>query len=190
MRYDDFPPSNHPLVTYRPLTRSDGAAWYAYLTQAAVFQHTSWNLTNANDLQSLFDSYESEDPESQIRFAVIAAADDRLVGTFGFHTISRSNKSAELAFDLCPSMWGKGIAQSFCQIAVQWAFDCLGLVRVQAVVLETNARSASTLERCGFQREGYLRHYRQVRGLPGNFWMFSKIRCHDLALARKASECP
>jgi RimJ/RimL family protein N-acetyltransferase len=153
------------------------------LAQPAVYQDTSWNLTSADCLQPLFDSYESKDLESQIRFAVIANADQRLVGTFGFHTISRANRTAELAFDLCPSVWGQGIAQSLCETAVQWAFERLEFVRVQAVVLETNVRSANTLERSGFQREGYLRHYRQVRGQPGNFWMFSKTACPGLPLA-------
>lgn len=106
MRHDDFPPSRHPLVTFRPLL----------------------------------------------------------------------NRTAEIAFDLCPSVWGQGIAQSLCETAVQWAFERLGLVRIQAVVLETNLRSARTIERSGFQREGYLRHYRLVRGQPGNFWVYSIIR--------------
>ncbi|WP_051971992.1 GNAT family N-acetyltransferase [Massilia sp. 9096] len=69
-----------------------------------------------------------------------------------------------------------GIARSLCETALQWAFTRLNLVRVQAVVLETNLRSARTLERSGFQREGYLRSYRQVRGRSGNFWMYSRLR--------------
>ncbi|MGO4382473.1 GNAT family N-acetyltransferase [Pseudoduganella sp. RAF53_2] len=175
MHYHDLPPSHHPLVTYRALERSDAPEWYRYLASREVYEHTSWNLANADSLQALFDSYESDHRESEIRFAVIAKESNRLVGTFGFHTISLGNKTAELAFDLCPSVWSKGIAQSICQTAVQWAFRCLGLVRVQAVVLETNLRSIRTLERSGFQREGYLRNYRQVRGYSRNFWLYSNV---------------
>jgi RimJ/RimL family protein N-acetyltransferase len=51
--------------------------------------------------------------------------------------------------------------------------------RRTAVVLETNLRSARTLEQSGFLREGYLRSYRQVRGRAGNFWMYSRLRAPE-----------
>jgi [ribosomal protein S5]-alanine N-acetyltransferase len=175
MHYADGPISNHPLVSYRPLARSDAEAWYAYLRLPEVFEHTSWNLRSVDDLAPLFDLYDSKDPESPVRFAILSKDSRALIGTFGFHTVSSINRTAELAFDLSPSIWGKGIAKAMCQSATTWAFTSCGLVRVQATVLETNQRSIHTLEKSGFQREGYLRSFRQVRGRSGNFWMYSRV---------------
>ncbi len=56
-----------------------------------------------------------------------------------------------------------------------WAHAHVGIARVQATVLDSNARSLRVLERCGFRREGLLRSYRMVRGTPGDFWMYSHL---------------
>jgi ribosomal-protein-alanine N-acetyltransferase len=58
---------------------------------------------------------------------------------------------------------------------VGWGFQRLGLLRIQATVLESNERSIRVLERCHFAREGYLRSYRQIRGRSGNFWLYACI---------------
>jgi RimJ/RimL family protein N-acetyltransferase len=36
-------------------------------------------------------------------------------------------------------------------------------------------RSLRVLERCAFEREGYLRSYRQIRGRSGNFWLYARL---------------
>jgi ribosomal-protein-alanine N-acetyltransferase len=72
-------------------------------------------------------------------------------------------------------MWGKGMATAICRELVRWAHASAGIIRVQASVLESNARSIGVLERCGFVREGLLRSYRIVRGSPGNFFMYSHV---------------
>ena len=100
---------------------------------------------------------------------------DQLVGTAGFHTVIPQNRSAELAYDLSPTMWGKGIATSICSLLVDWAHSHVGLVRIQATVLDSNGRSARVLQKCGFEREGLLRSYRMVRGRSADFWMYSHV---------------
>jgi ribosomal-protein-alanine N-acetyltransferase len=85
------------------------------------------------------------------------------------------NRTAEIAYDLSPRVWGKGIATSVCGQLVAWGHASAGLLRVQATVLESNTKSMAVLERCCFLREGLLRSYRLVRGRPGDFYMYSHV---------------
>ena len=85
------------------------------------------------------------------------------------------NPTPEIAYDLAPSHWRRGIASQACEAVTGWALQTLGLARVQATVLDTNTASAGVLERCRFQREGLLHHYRQVRGEPRHFWIYARI---------------
>jgi ribosomal-protein-alanine N-acetyltransferase len=140
-----------------------------------VFEHTSWNLHEASELAHYAWLPEEFTPSSLLRFAIALKSSNQLVGTAGFHTVSPQNQSAEIAYDLAPEMWGKGIATAVCRELVHWAHTCASVIRVQASVLESNARSAAVLERCGFEREGLLRSYRIVRGVPGNFIMYSHV---------------
>lgn len=174
MRFTCLPTVDHELVVPRRLTASDIPRWFEYLSLPAVFEHTSWNVRSPSDLERY--SQQADDPSSLLRLAIADRLSGDMVGTIGFHTVSPENRSAELAYDLSPPWWGKGIASRMCESMVQWAHTHVGLVRVQATVLASNSRSVEVLQRCGFKREGLLRRYRMVRGRPGDFWMYSHVQ--------------
>lgn len=170
-----LPLTDHPLVTLRQLERDDARAWYAYLADPVVVEHTSWDLRGIDDLQSNFDAYEAGDPASPMRMAVVLRDGGRLVGSIGLNAISPQHRTAEIAYDLSPAVWGQGVATAIVNAVVDWGFQRLGLLRIQATVLESNARSIRVLERCAFEREAYLRCYRQIRGRSGNFLLYARI---------------
>ncbi|CBJ39818.1 Acetyltransferase (plasmid) [Ralstonia solanacearum CMR15] len=175
MRIDTPPLLGFPGFEFRQLARTDIQAWYDYLSIPAVYEHTSWNLSAAADLDPQFDHFESSAIDSARRLAIMESQTGRLAGTIGFHTISDANRSAELAYDLRPDTWGKGLGTAATLAFVEWAQKEYGFIRIQATVLATNMRSARVLQKCGFQHEGLLRAYRMVRGVPGHFNMYSLI---------------
>ncbi|RQS62947.1 N-acetyltransferase [Burkholderia sp. Bp8963] len=175
MRIDMTPSSGYPGISLRQLERSDVDAWYAYLALPHVVEHTSWNLQSREDLLPMFDAIESASPQSIRRLAIVDNSGDKLIGTIGFHTISDVNSTAEIAYDLSPVYWGRGIASAVCDAVTTWSFDAYGLVRVQGTVLKSNVRSAQVLQRCRYRYEGLLRSYRMVRGAPGDFALYSRL---------------
>lgn len=175
MQFQALPESTHPLVLLRPIEATDLTDWFNYLSLPDVYEHTSWAVTSATDLAPYIWSTEAASPSSALRFAIANRSSGRLVGTIGFHTVSALKKTAELAYDLAPEVWDKGIATNLCKLLVSWAHAHVGLVRVQATVLDSNTRSQRVLQRCGFVHEGLLRNYRMVRGAPGNFNMYSHV---------------
>lgn len=175
MQFTELPHCDHNLVVLRPIRAADLAAWYGYLSLPVVYQHTSWNLRSAEELASYVAGVEPTTPSSRLRLAIALRSNDELVGTSCFHSVSPENRSAEIAYDLAPSMWGQGIASHVCSVLTAWAHVQAGVLRVQATTLESNERSVRVLERCGYQREGLLRSFRLVRGHPGNFFMYSHL---------------
>lgn len=175
MHFESLPDARHAHVVIRPLQADDIPHWFAYLSQRQVFEHTSWNVKTPADLLHYAPALEAPTPSSMLRLAIADRQSNQLVGTIGFHTVSVENRCAELAYDLAPALWGRGIASHVCQVLVDWAHAHVGIARVQATVLESSARSLRVLERCGFRPEGLLRSYRMVRGAPGDFWMYSHL---------------
>ncbi|AMU08468.1 GNAT family N-acetyltransferase [Burkholderia cenocepacia] len=169
------PRAGFPGLSLRQLERADLDAWYAYLSNPDVFRHTSWNLRSPDDLLPLFDNIESTDPDSIRRLAIVDTASGALAGTVGLHTVSTVNRSAEIAYDLAPSHWGRGIASAVCEAVTAWALTHGGFMRMQAVVLTSNAGSARVLQKCGYRYEGLLRAYKMVRGTPGDFAMYARL---------------
>lgn len=175
MRIDSPPSSGIPGFSLRQIERSDRGAWFDYLKLPEVFEHTSWNVQSPDDLDPLFATYESSAATSPRRLAVVDLENGRLAGTIGFHTISDVNCSAEIAYDLAPAYWGRGLATRLCKAVTGWSFERCGFVRVQATVLVGNERSVHVLQRCGYQREGLLRSFRMVRGRPGDFHLYARL---------------
>jgi ribosomal-protein-alanine N-acetyltransferase len=175
MHFSALPQSSHPAVVLRPISGQDLDVWYGYLTMPLAYQYTSWDLQSADELAGYVLGAELMTPLSRLRLAIALRSTGALVGTAGFHTVSAENRSAEIAYDLAPSVWGQGIASHVCNVLTAWAHAHVGLVRVQATVLDANVRSARVVERCGYVREGLLRSYRHIRGRPGDFLMYAHV---------------
>ena len=175
MQFTSLPRPSHEFAVLRPLREAALARWADYLADPVVFQHTSWDHPGVAELRGYLGSESSGDPDARLRLAIAARTDDRLLGTIGFHTVSARNRVAEIAYALHPQAWGRGLASSMVEAMARWAHAEAGVWRVQATVLQSNARSIRVLDRAGFQREGLLRGYRWVRGEPGEFVMLSHL---------------
>lgn len=170
----------HSLVL-RPLEHADAPAWFEYVGDPAVMQYTSSSIRTLEDLRPIIERANSPEPGTPIHFAVCMRPEDRFVGNVGFHTISVLNRTAEITYDVHPSLWGRGIASAVCAAAASWGFAEQHFVRIQAPVLEPNIASIRVLERCGFQFEGKLRNFRIVRGEPRDYLLYSLVPQRPLA---------
>jgi len=176
MQFSNLPESDHPLVTLRPIVAADLPVWFAYLSLPAVYEHISWKPLSPAQLEHYDSAHAQHTPSSLFRLAIADRDTGQMVGSIGFHTVVPENRTAELAYDLSPAFWGRGVASHMARTLVDWAHGHVGLLRVQATALSSNTRSMKVLERCGFEREGLLRSYRLVRGRPGDFWMHAHVR--------------
>ncbi len=159
----------------RPMEMLDIPDWYDYLRLPEVAQHLRWELQSAADLAPLVQAYRSDEPGAPLRLAIVDDESGNLAGSVGFDAVWPEDRKAEIDFDLAPAYWGRGLGQAACKAVTVWAFVGCGLYRVQAVARDGNRRAEQLLRGSGFQYEGLLRGYRQVRGEPGNFKMFSRL---------------
>lgn len=164
-----------PGLALRPIRHADAPAWFDYLRLDAVTRHTSWSLGSEQDLLPQIEDYLSPRTSNSWRLAVVDTSSDRLVATVGFNEISLPHRRAEIAYDVAPAYWRRGIATRASEVLIRWGGLHLGLRRIQATVLDTNEASVSVLRHCGFEREGLLRQYRVVRGVSRDFWLFSRL---------------
>ncbi len=103
------------------------------------------------------------------RFCVARQEDDCLVGTIGFFDVH--DGKAEIAYDLHPDLWGKGIASAACGDVRVGDFSELQLTSIEACARVGNRASARVLEKCGFALEATVREIRYANGKPTDFWL-------------------
>lgn len=80
-----------------------------------------------------------------------------LVGIVGYHYWDKRDRKTELGYWLAEPAQGKGIMTRAVRALVDYAFDGVGLNRVEIRAAVGNARSRAVPERLGFRQEGLLR---------------------------------
>ena len=89
---------------------------------------------------------------------------NKLIGTVTLFHLNLSNGRAEIGYAMGSAYWGKGYMNEALTALIVHAFDVLNLRRLEADVDPRNTPSVRTLERLGFQREGFLRERWHVGG--------------------------
>jgi RimJ/RimL family protein N-acetyltransferase len=99
-----------------------------------------------------------------LKWGVALTSDNSIIGTATLFNLNLENQRAEVGYALAREQWGKGLMNEALRRLLQYAFDDLKLRRLEADVDPRNTGSIKTLERLGFQREGYLRERWHVCG--------------------------
>ncbi|QQP95039.1 GNAT family N-acetyltransferase [Lysobacter enzymogenes] len=157
----------------RPLVMADAPAWFAYLSLPGAVEHTSWSL---DGIEVLYPQIAASHPfrgDAPVLFAIVDDLDE-LVGTVGFHTVFDDPRGGEIAYNLHPAHWGRGIASEACAAVTQWGLHERGYARVDAYALDSNSASQRVLDKCGFRRVRLETGLRSVRGAPRDFWLYRR----------------
>lgn len=107
----------------------------------------------------------------------IATADiDEAVGQVGLWISQLSKGRAEIGYWVAPPHRGRGAASDSVSMISEWAFEHLDLDRLSLFIEPSNGASINTALRAGFEREGILRSWERVDGIPRDMWSFVRTR--------------
>jgi ribosomal-protein-serine acetyltransferase len=81
----------------------------------------------------------------------------RLAGGIGYHPINWVSRKVEIGYWIGESFQGKGLVTKACRTLITYAFEELGLNKVEIRCATKNIRSCAIPKRLGFTQEGILR---------------------------------
>lgn len=109
--------------------------------------------------------FDSRQDPARVLFAIMK--DGRPIGELQLKQIDWENRECTLSIHMQnDTVKGRGYGTCAEQLALQYAFDTLGMVAVNADTIEQNTRSQHVLEKVGFQfvkEENGFKYYRFVR---------------------------
>lgn len=114
--------------------------------------------------------------------AIVDRRDGSFLGGCGLTTLNRRHLFCNLYYWVRTSRVGQGVGPAAARLAARWAFEQLGLQRVEIVADLANAPSQRVAEKAGATREGVLRHRLRSGGGARPAVMYSLIP-EDLGLA-------
>jgi len=111
----------------------------------------------------------------ELHLAVVRAGEDELLGSIGLAALDWGNLTAEIGYWAAAPARGHGITRRAVSLLSAWAFDALGLARLEILVSPDNRSSRRVAEAAGFTREGRLRSYRDLKGKRRDYDIFSLL---------------
>ena len=97
------------------------------------------------------------------------------IGSVGFVKFDWTVRKTEIGYWIDKEEEGKGIVSAACRVLIEYAFDELGMNRVEVRCSSKNERSAAIPERFGFKMEGVLRQSEFRDGRLHDFFIFGLL---------------
>jgi len=145
-------------VTLRPLRVSDAASLVAFLTTPEVTRFISTPPDTRAGFERFIEGTDYQHSAGKVVcFAVTTSTDDTAIGLVQMRELEPGFHSAEWGFALGSMFWGTGIFQEAAELVLEFAFEQLGVHRIEARSAVRNGRSCRALHKLGALPEGVLR---------------------------------
>jgi [ribosomal protein S5]-alanine N-acetyltransferase len=133
------------------------------------------NRSTVRHVRAAFDSWaESWASNGAVRpFAVRVVATATLVGTCELRL--EDDQIARASYSVGPHARRQGFASRALRLATQWAFDCLGVARIELYIEPDNAASRGVARHCGFLEEGLLRGRLRIGDARGDALLYARL---------------
>ncbi|MHC0037644.1 GNAT family N-acetyltransferase [Pseudoneobacillus sp. C159] len=174
----EFPILETDRLILREVTLGNAADILVYLSDPEVMKYYGLapfeGIKDAEDEIGWYRKIWTE--ETGIRWGITLKGTDTVIGSCGFHQLSKQHLRADIGAELAKEYWGKGIVSETFQAILTYGFKELKLNRIQALIEPDNIASQKLAEKCGFTREGLLRQYEYTNGKFDNLYMYSRLK--------------
>jgi len=173
-----LPTLNTSRLSLRWIRAEDVDDFYAVYSNPEVMRY--WSTLPLPDKEAasklINEIHEGIKRDDMLKWGIALRSSDKLIGSVTLFHIDFTHRRAEIGYAQGRAYWGQGYMQEALKAVLNHAFEILNLHRIEADVDPRNAASVRTLERLGFQREGYLRERWQVNGEIQDAFFYGLLR--------------
>ena len=145
-------------ITLRELRVSDAASLLSLLTSEEVTRFISPPPTTLEGFERfILWAHRERQAGRYVCFAIVPDGYDTAVGLFQVRQLDPLFGTAEWGFALGSEFWGSGLFVSGSELVIDFAFDVIGVRRLEARAAVENTRGNGALRKIGAIQEGILR---------------------------------
>jgi len=145
-------------VTLRQLRASDAQSLCALLTTEEVSRFISPPPTTVDGFERFIAwTLRQRQAGTYACFAVTVDSTDTAIGIFQLRELEPGFGTAEWGFAIGSAYWGSGVFQEGAELMVKFAFEVVGVHRLEARAAVKNGRGNGALRKIGAVQEGLLR---------------------------------
>jgi ribosomal-protein-alanine N-acetyltransferase len=160
-------------ITLRELRVSDAASLLTLLTTEEVTRFISPPPTTLEGFERFIQwAHREREAGRYICFAVVPEGYDTAVGLFQVRQLDPQFGTGEWGFALGAEFWGSGLFTTGAELVIDFAFETVGVHRLEARAAVENGRGNGALRKIGAVQEGILRKsfLRNGRYLDQSLW--------------------
>jgi RimJ/RimL family protein N-acetyltransferase len=155
---DALPVLHGTNITLREMRTSDAPALFALLTTEEVARFISPPPSTVEGFERFITwAARQRAAGSYVCFAVTLDESDTAVGIFQLRSTEPGFATAEWGFALGSPYWGTGIFEKGAALVMEFAFETVGVHRLEARAAVRNGRGNGALRKIGAVQEGILR---------------------------------
>lgn len=155
---DGLPVLTAKGVTLRELRISDAPSLFAMLTTEEVSRFISPPPSTVEGFERFIAwTIRQRRVGSYACFAVTLEGSDTAIGIFQLRELEPGFGTAEWGFAIGSPYWGTGVFQKGAELVINFAFDTVGVHRLEARAAVRNGRGNGALKKIGAVQEGVLR---------------------------------
>jgi len=145
-------------VALREMQTTDAPSLFALLTTEEVARFISPPPSSVDGFERFIQwAARQRAVGSYVCFAVTLAESDTAIGIFQIRSTEPGFGTAEWGFALGSPFWGTGLFQEGAELVMEFAFDTIGVHRLEARAAIRNSRGNGALRKVGATQEGILR---------------------------------
>lgn len=129
-----------------------------------IWEYTASKIMSREDMKQTIEAAAAErERGTQIPFVVVYKTNSRIIGSSRYLDLSETHKTLEIGWTWYhPDYWRTSVNTETKFLMLQYAFEELGMNRVQFNTDARNIRSQTAIARLGAKKEGVLRKHRII----------------------------
>src|SRR5215467_16330616 len=184
---EGLPALSGSLVTLRELRPGDAPSLLASLGTAEVTRLISPPPPTVEGFERFIAwTQRQREAGKSVAFGVTMKGSDTVIGLFQVRALQPGFDVAEWGFALGSEFWGKGLFMDAAQLVLDFAFDVIGVHRLEARAALKNGRGNGALQKLGAVQEAVLRgsFLRDGVYLDQGFWTIMSDAWRDSRMSR------
>lgn len=176
--FKELPTLETTRTVLRKIEKTDAQDMYNYCRDEEVSKYTTWNAHKSiedtqNYINYILDLYD----KGQVSpWGISDKETGRIIGTCDFVSWNIDNSRAEIGYALSREYWGRGFMPEAAKKIIEFGFEQMDLVRIEAGCLLLNIGSSRVMEKAGMKLEGILRRHALHKGHLEDVKIYSIIK--------------
>lgn len=176
--YRDLPHLETQRLLLRKVTAEDSQDMFQYASNEEVAKYVTWDAHKTlKDTESFITFVLNQYKAHKVApWAIEEKASGKFIGTIDYVWWKPEHNSAEIGYVISPDYWGKGITTEAAKAIIQFGFEHMDLVRIQARCLVENIGSQRVMEKAGMSYEGTHRKSMFLKGKHYDLKMYAILK--------------